>query len=34
MNVDKKLLVRLYLLFIPTAYFSYLFHEFGDWIVG
>ncbi len=34
MNVDKKNLVRLYLLFIPIAYFSYLFHEFGHWIVG
>lgn len=31
---DKKTLVRLYLLFIPIAYFSYLFHEFGHWIVG
>lgn len=34
MTVDKKILVRLYLLFIPTAYFSYLFHEFGHWVVG
>jgi hypothetical protein len=34
MIVDKKKLVRLYLLFIPIAYFSYLFHEFGHWIVG
>jgi hypothetical protein len=34
MTVDKKKLVRLYLLFIPIAYFSYLFHEFGHWIVG
>jgi hypothetical protein len=34
MIVDKKILVRLYLLFIPIAYFSYLFHEFGHWIVG
>ena len=34
MNVDKKNLVRLYLLFIPIAYISYLFHEFGHWIVG
>jgi hypothetical protein len=34
MNVDKKILVRLYLLFIPIAYISYLFHEFGHWIVG
>lgn len=34
MRVDKKILVRLYLLFIPIAYFSYLFHEFGHWIIG
>ncbi len=34
MNVDKKFLIRLYLLFIPIAYISYLFHEFGHWIVG
>ena len=34
MIVDKKILVRLYFLFIPIAYFSYLFHEFGHWIVG
>ncbi len=26
--------VRFYLLFIPVAYFSYLFHEFGHWTVG
>ncbi|MDP4176497.1 MAG: hypothetical protein Q8933_21135 [Bacteroidota bacterium] len=34
MIVDKIILVRLYLLLIPIAYFSYLFHEFGHWIVG
>ena len=34
MTVDKKTLVRLYLLFIPVAYFSYLFHEFGHWVAG
>ncbi|MDP1817240.1 MAG: hypothetical protein Q8K92_22480 [Leadbetterella sp.] len=34
MTADKQILVRLYLLFIPIAYFSYLFHEFGHWIVG
>ena len=34
MIVDKKILVILYLLFIPIAYFSYLFHEFGHWIIG
>ena len=31
---DKKILLRLYLFLIPIAYFSYLFHEFGHWIVG
>ncbi len=34
MNADKKLLIKIYLLFIPVAYVSYLFHEFGHWIVG
>jgi hypothetical protein len=34
MNTDKKVLLKIYLLFIPTAYISYLFHEFGHWIVG
>ena len=34
MNADKKFLLRLYLLFIPIAFISYLFHEFGHWIVG
>lgn len=34
MELDKKILVRLYLLLIPIAYFSYLFHEFGHWSVG
>lgn len=31
---DKRILVRLYLLLIPIAYVSYLFHEFGHWSVG
>ncbi len=26
--------VRFFLLFIPIAYFTYLFHEFGHWSVG
>ena len=26
--------VKFYLLFVPAAYFSYLFHEFGHWGVG
>lgn len=34
MIADNKILIRIYLLFIPIAYFSYLFHEFGHWIVG
>lgn len=34
MIIDKKILVRIYLLFVPIAYFSYLFHEFGHWAVG
>lgn len=34
MTTDKKILLKLYLSFIPIAYFSYLFHEFGHWIVG
>lgn len=34
MIVDKKILVKIYLLFIPVAYISYLFHEFGHWIIG
>jgi hypothetical protein len=34
MTDDKKMQVRLYLLFIPAAFFSYLFHEFGHWIIG
>jgi hypothetical protein len=33
-NIDKKLLVKLFILFIPVAYASYLFHEFGHWIIG
>ncbi len=30
----KPIDARLLLLFIPVAYFSYLFHEFGHWSVG
>jgi hypothetical protein len=26
--------IRFFLLFIPVAFFSYLFHEFGHWTVG
>lgn len=32
--MDRKLLFKLFLLFIPVAYASYLFHEFGHWIIG
>jgi hypothetical protein len=32
--MDKKISLKVYLLFIPVAYASYLFHEFGHWIVG
>jgi hypothetical protein len=34
MNTDKKVLTKLFLLLIPVAYASYLFHEFGHWIIG
>ncbi len=30
----KPIDLRFFLLFIPVAYGSYLFHEFGHWIVG
>jgi hypothetical protein len=33
-NIDKKTFVKLFLLFIPVSYASYLFHEFGHWIIG
>jgi len=32
--MDKKILLKLFLIFIPVAYTTYLFHEFGHWIVG
>jgi hypothetical protein len=31
---QKPIDVRFFLFFIPVAYFSYLFHEFGHWSVG
>jgi hypothetical protein len=34
MDIDKKRLIKVFLLFIPVAYASYLFHEFGHWIIG
>jgi hypothetical protein len=33
-KIDKKTLGKLFLLFIPVSYASYLFHEFGHWIIG
>ncbi len=33
-NLQKPVNLGLLLLFIPVAYASYLFHEFGHWIVG
>ena len=33
-NLDKKIFVQLFLLFIPVSYASYLIHEFGHWIIG
>ncbi|MEK6780954.1 MAG: hypothetical protein AABY93_04580 [Bacteroidota bacterium] len=32
--INNKIDLKLILLFIPIAYGSYLFHEFGHWIVG
>lgn len=34
MIVENKIIVRLYLLLMPIAFISYLFHEFGHWTVG
>ncbi len=31
---ENKLSWKFMLLFIPVAYASYLFHEFGHWIIG
>jgi len=33
-NAENKLSLKFMLLFIPVAYTSYLFHEFGHWIIG
>lgn len=33
-NAGSKLSLKFMLLFIPAAYSSYLFHEFGHWIGG
>ena len=34
MDDQKRIDIRFFLLFIPVAYGSYLFHEFGHWSVG
>jgi len=33
-DTDGKVDLKLILLFIPVAYISYLFHEFGHWTIG
>ena len=33
-NSESKPSLKFMLLFIPVAYASYLFHEFGHWIIG
>ena len=33
-NTEFKLSLKIMLLFIPVAFATYLFHEFGHWIVG
>ncbi len=33
-NAENKLSLKFMLPFIPVAYASYLFHEFGHWIIG
>jgi len=33
-NINKKTSIKLFLLFIPVSFASYLFHEFGHWIIG
>jgi len=33
-DTNGKVDLKLILLFIPVAYFSYLFHEFGHWTIG
>jgi len=32
--IESKLTLKFMLLFIPVAFVTYLFHEFGHWIVG
>ena len=33
-NAEDKLSLKFMLLFIPVAYITYLFHEFGHWSIG
>ncbi len=33
-DTEHKITLKLALLFIPVSFFSYLFHEFGHWIIG
>jgi len=33
-TIDKKIRLKLLLIFIPVAYFSCFFHELGHWLVG
>jgi len=33
-DTEGKVDLKLMLLFIPVAYFTYLFHEFGHWTIG
>jgi hypothetical protein len=33
-EAENSFKLNLYLLFIPTAYISFLFHEFGHWTIG
>ncbi len=33
-DFQKQTDIKFFLLFIPVAYFSYMFHEFGHWTVG
>jgi len=33
-ETENRIDLKLILLFVPVAYLSYLFHEFGHWIVG
>lgn len=32
--IDNKIIIRLVLIFLPVACFSYLFHEFRHWVTG